>query len=83
MTVRTFNAVFEDAGDGWVYAHVPKLPEVQTQGDSLEDARRMVREAIALVLEERMSLWRPLIAALAGDFEHPDELALVNPYMAR
>ncbi len=47
--------LFEDAGDGWVYAHVPELPEVQTQGDSLEDARRMVREAIALVLEERQS----------------------------
>ena len=47
--------VFEDAGDGWVYAHVPELPEVQTQGESLEDARVMVRDAIALVLEERAS----------------------------
>jgi hypothetical protein len=38
MTVRTFNAVFEDAGDGWVYAHVPELPEVQTQGEVVEIA---------------------------------------------
>jgi len=55
MNLRTFNVVFEDAGDGWVYAHVPELPEVQTQGESLDDARRMVREAIALVLEERQA----------------------------
>jgi predicted RNase H-like HicB family nuclease len=54
MAGRIFNVVFEDAGDGWVYAHVPELPEVQTQGESLEDARRMVREAIVLVLEERL-----------------------------
>ena len=52
VTALTFNVVFEDAG-GWVYAHVPELPEVQTQGENLDDARAMVREAIALALEER------------------------------
>jgi predicted RNase H-like HicB family nuclease len=46
-----FNVVFEDAGDGWVYAHVQELPEVHTQGESLDDARSMVREAIELVLK--------------------------------
>jgi predicted RNase H-like HicB family nuclease len=55
MTARSFSVVFEDAGDGWVYAHVPELPEVQTQGDNLDQAREMVREAIALVLEERQA----------------------------
>ena len=49
----TFNVVFEDAGDGWVYAHVPELPEVHTQGEGLDKARVMVREAIELVLEDR------------------------------
>jgi predicted RNase H-like HicB family nuclease len=39
--------------DGWVYAHVQELPEVHTQGESLDDARMMVREAIELVLEDR------------------------------
>ncbi len=47
------NVVFEDAGDGWVYAHVPELPEVHTQGEGLDEARVMVREAIELVLEDR------------------------------
>jgi predicted RNase H-like HicB family nuclease len=53
MAALTFNVVYEDAGDGWVYAHVPELPEVQTQGEDLADARVMVREAIGVVLEER------------------------------
>lgn len=53
MSALQFNVVFEDAGDGWVYAHVPELPEVQTQGQGLEEARAMVRDAVELVLEER------------------------------
>lgn len=53
MAAHSFSVVFEDAGDGWVYAHVPALPEVQTQGSSLDEAREMVRDAIGLVLDER------------------------------
>jgi predicted RNase H-like HicB family nuclease len=53
MAGLTFNVVFEDAGDGWVYAHVPELPEVHTQGETLDQAREMVKDAIALVLDER------------------------------
>lgn len=51
----TFNVVYENAGEGWVYAHVPELPEVHTQGEGLEQARVMVRDAIEVVLEERRS----------------------------
>jgi predicted RNase H-like HicB family nuclease len=53
VSALTFNVVYEDAGEGWVYAHVPELPEVQTQGSGLDEARVMVKDAIALVLEER------------------------------
>jgi predicted RNase H-like HicB family nuclease len=53
MSGLTFNVVYEDAGEGWVYAHVPELPEVHTQGEGLDEARVMVRDAIELVLEER------------------------------
>jgi predicted RNase H-like HicB family nuclease len=53
MSALKFNVVYEDAGEGWVYAHVPELPEVQTQGEDLDSARAMVRDAIGLVLEER------------------------------
>ena len=53
MSALRFNVVYEDAGDGWVYAHVPELPEVQTQGEGLEQARQMVRDAIKMVLDAR------------------------------
>ncbi len=53
MRSHTFHAVFEDAGDGWVYAHVPELPEVQTQGETLDQAREMVRDAIEVVIADR------------------------------
>ena len=53
VSALRFNVVYEDAGEGWVYAHVPELPEVQTQGEGLEQAREMVRDAIAMVLDER------------------------------
>ena len=53
MAAHTFSVVYEDAGDGWVYAHVPELPEVHTQGENLDQAREMVKDAIALVLDER------------------------------
>jgi antitoxin HicB len=53
MSSLKFNVVYEDAGEGWVYAHVPELPEVHTQGESLDQAREMVRDAIELVLEDR------------------------------
>jgi predicted RNase H-like HicB family nuclease len=53
MPAHTFNVVYEDAGDGWVYAHVPELPEVHTQGETLNQAREMIRDAIELVLDER------------------------------
>lgn len=42
------------------YARVPELPEVQTQGESLDDARELVREAIALVLEDRRARGEPI-----------------------
>jgi predicted RNase H-like HicB family nuclease len=48
-----FTAVYAPAEDGWVYAHVPELPEVQTQGRDLDEARAMVEDAIQLVLVDR------------------------------
>lgn len=53
VSALRFNVIYEDAGEGWVYAHVPELPEVQTQGEGLDQAREMIREAITMVLDER------------------------------
>lgn len=43
---RLYTAVFERDEAGFIYAHVPELPEVQTQGKTLDEAREMVRAAI-------------------------------------
>ncbi len=53
MSALRFNVVYEDAGDGWVYVHVQELPEVHTQGETLDAAREMARDAIEMVLEDR------------------------------
>jgi len=53
VSALSVNVVFEDAGDGWVYAHVPELAEVHTLGAGLDAGRVMVREAIGLALEDR------------------------------
>jgi predicted RNase H-like HicB family nuclease len=60
MSALTFHAVYEDAGEGWVYAHVPELPEVHTQGKDLDEAREMVRDAIELVLDWRRAHGEPI-----------------------
>ena len=60
MSALTFNAVYEDAGEGWIYAHVSELPEVHTQGKDLDEAREMVRDAIELVLDERRARGEPI-----------------------
>jgi predicted RNase H-like HicB family nuclease len=60
ISAHKFDVIYEDAGDGWVCAHVPELPEVQTQGKSLDQARDMVRDAIELVLEERRARGEPI-----------------------
>ena len=60
MASQTFHVVFEDAGDGWVYAHVAELPEVHTQGQTVDEAREMTREAIELVLADRRERGEPM-----------------------
>jgi predicted RNase H-like HicB family nuclease len=50
----TFTAVFEEVppeqGGGFV-AYAEELPEAMTQGDTLDEARENLREAIQLMLE--------------------------------
>jgi predicted RNase H-like HicB family nuclease len=74
MSAYTFSVVYEDAGDGWVYAHVPELPEVHTQGRTLEEAREMSRDAIGLVLADRLQRGKD-IPATGWAIVEPVEIA--------
>ena len=46
-----YTAVFESAEEGDYVVTVPALPELVTEGDTLEEARAMVRDAIRGYLE--------------------------------
>ena len=47
----TFTAVFEPAAEGGYIAFVEELPGANTQGETLEEARANLVEAVALILE--------------------------------
>ncbi len=55
MAERTFTAVFEQDDDWWV-AWCEEVPGAVTQGQTLEEARENLKEAIQLVLETRREL---------------------------
>jgi len=53
MTTRSFTALVQREGDGWV-ALCPEL-DVASQGETIEEARANLREAVELFLETASS----------------------------
>jgi len=51
MPQYQYTAVFEPAQEGGYIVTVPALPGLVTEGDSLEEARAMVKDAIRGYLE--------------------------------
>ena len=51
-----FTAVFEPVAEGGYAAYVEEIPGVNTQGETLEEARANLREALELVLDVRREL---------------------------
>jgi antitoxin HicB len=50
---RSYTVVLEPEEEGGFSVSVPALPEIATQGETLEEALACAREAIALVLADR------------------------------
>jgi predicted RNase H-like HicB family nuclease len=48
---RSFTAVFQPADEGGYIAWVEELPGANTQGETLDEARENLKEAIQLILE--------------------------------
>lgn len=48
---RTFTAVIQPADEGGYIAWVEELPGANTQGETIEETRENLREAIQLILE--------------------------------
>ena len=55
-----FTVLFEPAEEGGYTVHVPALPGLWTQGDTLEEAREMAREAIAGYIEGLVKTGEPI-----------------------
>lgn len=51
--VSGFTVAFRQIEDGWYFARCLEVPEAITQGETLEEARENIREAIELILEDR------------------------------
>jgi antitoxin HicB len=66
----TFTVVLEPAEEGGFVVTVPALPELGTQGDTYEEAMANVREAIELVVEDRLSRGEPIPADVKPQLVH-------------
>jgi predicted RNase H-like HicB family nuclease len=53
---RAFTAVYQPASDGGYIAFVEELPGANTQGETLDEARENLREAVELILETNREL---------------------------
>jgi predicted RNase H-like HicB family nuclease len=51
-----FTAVFEPAPEGGFSAYVEEIPGVNTQGETLDEARENLREALEMVLAVRREM---------------------------
>ena len=50
----SFAAVIEAASDGGYWAICPEVPGANGQGTTMEETRQSLREAIKLILEDRL-----------------------------
>lgn len=59
MPTPTYTVIYERAEDGGYYAHIPAL-EITTEGETLEEAQEMARDAIDNTLECLQQLQLPV-----------------------
>lgn len=48
-----FTAIIESASEGGFFAYCPEIPGANGQGETLEECRQNLAEAIMLILEDR------------------------------
>ncbi len=59
-----FTAIIEEAPEGGYWAVCPEVSGANGQGDTIEEAKESLREAIKLILEDRLEDYR---RGLTGD----------------
>ncbi|MFO7722539.1 MAG: type II toxin-antitoxin system HicB family antitoxin [Bacteroidales bacterium] len=53
MKTIEMTAVFEPCADGGYIAYIEEIPGINTQGNTIDEARENLSDAISLVFEER------------------------------
>ncbi|MCC7306569.1 MAG: type II toxin-antitoxin system HicB family antitoxin [Acidobacteria bacterium] len=71
----TLTAVFQKVPEGYI-GYVEELPGANTQGDTLEEARENLKEAIELVLEANRELAEETLVG-ADVIREPIQMATV------
>lgn len=49
----SLTAIYELTEDGWWVVSVPEIPGAHSQGETLEEAREMIRDAVRMLLDVR------------------------------
>jgi len=65
-----YTVIFEPAEEGGYVVHVPALPGLVTEGDTLEEAKERAKEAIACYLESLLKDNLPI----PQDIQQPEPL---------
>ncbi len=69
--VQTYLAVFEEEEDGGYSVSVPALPGCFSQGDTFEEARKNIEEAIRLYLEDADEETKTYLRSRRGEVVTP------------
>ena len=51
-----YTAIIEKMSNGWYFAQCEQIPNAITQGETIEEAKENLKEAICLVLEAEREL---------------------------
>ena len=60
MSYIKMTAVFEPCLGGGFIAYIPEIPGINTQGETIEEAKENLTDAINLMFEERRAKINPL-----------------------
>ncbi len=71
MEELQFTVIYTPIEDGWYMAQVLELPEAISQGETLEEAREMIRDAVRELLETRREEAERELGAREGAIREP------------
>jgi len=72
-----FTAVFEPAEEGGFLAYIPELPGINTQGETLVEAKRNLKDAFLLAIKMNRELFKPKRSAKKNFYQEPFELVQI------